>query len=209
MVIIMPSRDNLKEKRDKRQKIDLREWVNLRGSDFVVKYRGGKPYISRKPRRNPNRRKSPGEQKQVDLFKLAVRYAREIITDPVKKAEYEGKALKQGKTVYNLAISDYLNRHTELVPRKKLPLKNVETEREGQYLFLKINLDEPVALKAMEVSILELGSKPVEKGKAEQATVTSWWYIVKNESIAALPFRVIIEAEGQEGELYTAQWVTV
>ena len=195
--------------KDKEQKIDLKEWVNLRGSDFVIKFRGGKPYIARKPHRNPNRRKSAGEQKQVDLFKSAVRYARKVVADSEKRAKYEEEAQKQGRTVYNLAISDYLNRYKDLLPKQKLPLKGVEVARTGQYLFLKINLEKPVALKMMEVSLLELGSRFVEKGQAEQATLTSWWYIIKNEGVTSLPFRVIIEADGQENEIYTAQWVTV
>ncbi|MEW5945467.1 MAG: hypothetical protein AB1742_04635 [bacterium] len=194
----------------KRDRIDLCEWVKTRGTEFVIKVRGGKPYLSRKPRRDPARRKSPAEQKQVELFRLAVRYAREVLADPARRSEIEAEAGKRRRSVYIHAISTFLEKHRELRPRLKLPLKDVVVDRSGEYLFLKINLTEPVALKGIEVSLLELGSRQVEKGKAEQATVTAWWYIMKDEKVADLPFRVKLEGEAKEGEeIYEAQWVTV
>ncbi|MFH1537357.1 MAG: hypothetical protein ABIH66_00265, partial [bacterium] len=99
----------------RKSRIDLKEWVKVHGSDFVIKVRGGKPYISRRPKRNKSRRKSPGEQKQVDLFKLAVKYAKEVIADPEKAAGYKAETEKRKRSVYHLAISDYLQRHKEMV----------------------------------------------------------------------------------------------
>lgn len=194
----------------RKSRIDLKEWVKVHGSDFVIKVRGGKPYISRRPKRDKSRRKSPAEQEQADRFKLAVKYAKEVIADPGKAAEYEVDAKKKKRSVYHLAISDYLQRHKEMVEKKKLPLRDIEVARVGEFLFLKIYLNEQLPLKNFEVSLYELGTKLAEKGLAEQATVNSWWYTVKDEEITNLTFRVKLEAEGmEEGELYEAQWVSV
>lgn len=194
----------------KKQRIDLNEWVKVHGSDFVVKVRDGKPYLSRKPKRNKNRRKAPDEQKQIDLFKLAVKHAKEVIADPEKAARYEEDSKRKRRSVYHLAISDYLRRHKEMVEKKKLPLRDIEVARVGEFLFLKIYLDKPLPLKNFEVSLFELGTELVEKGLAEQATVNSWWYTIKKEAVTELTFRVRIEAESKEdGGLYEAQWVSV
>ncbi len=52
------------------------------------------------------------KQKECNLtFRKAVAYARKIIHDPVKKAEYESK-LAGGKTVYHTALAEYLSGKT-------------------------------------------------------------------------------------------------
>lgn len=48
------------------------------------------------------------KQKSCNLaFRQAVVYARSIINDPLRKAEYEAR-LSEGKTVYNTAIAEFL-----------------------------------------------------------------------------------------------------
>ncbi len=42
-------------------------------------------------------------------FRSAVAYAKEVINDPVKRAEYESK-LQEGKTVYHTAIAEFLRK---------------------------------------------------------------------------------------------------
>lgn len=46
----------------RKSRIDLKEWIKVHGSDFVIKVRDGKPYISRRPKRDKSRRKSPGNR---------------------------------------------------------------------------------------------------------------------------------------------------
>lgn len=139
-----------------------------------------------------------------------MKYAKEVIADPEKAAGFKEESEKQKRSVYHLAISSYLQKNNEMVERKKLPLRGIEVARVGEFLFLKINLDEPLPLKNFEVSVFELGTRLAEKGPAEQATVNSWWYTIKNEDVTELTFRVRIEAESKEdGELYEAQWVSV
>ncbi len=194
--------------KDKNQ-INLKEWVNTHGTEFVIKVRNGKPYISHKPKRDPARRKSNAEQKQVNLFKLAVEYAREVIADDDKKAAYKEEAEKTGRSIYHLAISDYVNKHRHAIPMKKLEFEEIIAEKTGQHMFLKINFVEPVAFSAMEVTLLELDQTPVEQGKAEQATVKSWWYLIKHQDIAGLPFRARVAAITPDEVICEAEQIIV
>lgn len=41
-------------------------------------------------------------------FRQAVAYARTVLSDPIKKAEYES-GLKDGRTVYHTAIAEFLS----------------------------------------------------------------------------------------------------
>lgn len=193
----------------KRDTISLKEWIDLHGADFVFKVRGGKPYFSRKPKRNTSRKKSEGEQRQINLFKLAVQYAREVLADDAKMAEYKQQSEKTGRSVYHLALSDYLDKHKTGGPQQVLDYEEIISEKTGQHLFLKINFTEPVVFAKMVVTLLELDRSPVEQGTAEQATVKSWWYLIKHPDIAGLPFRAGVKAYSLDGAIFEAEHVIV
>jgi hypothetical protein len=195
--------------KNKKEKINLKEWVSTHGTDFVIKTRDGKPYICRKPKRDPTRRKSPSEQKQVNIFKLAVEYAREVIADEEKKTAYREESEKSGRSIYHLAITDYIHKHRAQTPVKRLEFERIIAKKTGQHMFLKINLVEPAVFAAMEVSLLELDMSIVETGKAEQATVKSWWYLIKHPDIAGLPFRARVAAISPEEVIYEAEQIIV
>jgi hypothetical protein len=63
--------------------------------------------------RYPDMRKvklSTRQKKSNALFAKAVAYAKGVIADPVKRKKYEAK-LTSGKTVYNAALSDYMQKN--------------------------------------------------------------------------------------------------
>ena len=193
----------------KDDRIDLAEWVKTHGSDFVIKVRNGKPYLSKKPRRDPSRRKSAGEQLQVNLFKLAVKHAKEVIADPEKAADLQEQAARQGRSLYHYAISDFLKRNSAQGSARTLEFEDIVVEKTGSHLFLKILFEEPLVLKKMEVWLLELDKTLVEQGTAEQATVKAWWYLIQHPDITGLPFRAAIKAVDAEGTAYEAERVIV
>ena len=58
----------------------------------------------------PDRSKVVLSEKQKSanrLFKLAVKFAKEVMKDPVKRAECEAR-LPQGKTVYHTALAEFI-----------------------------------------------------------------------------------------------------
>ena len=199
----------MEKKKDKAGRINLRDWIDFHGADFVIKVRDGKPYICRKPKRNPGRRKSPKEQKQVNLFKMAVEHAKEVIADEDKKAAYSKASEKTGRSIYHLAIADYIEKHRYAVAQKKLEFNSMVAEKTGQHLFLKISLKEQYPFEAMEVSLHELDQTLVEQGKAEQATVNSWWYLIKHQDIAGLPYRARVAAITTDEIIYETEQIIV
>jgi hypothetical protein len=85
-------------------------WVGIRGAiakQIVFKNRGGKTFVSKYPdmsKVQPSALQLEANKK----FAAAVKFAQEIVRDPVKKANYP---VAKGKTVYQTAIRDYLNLH--------------------------------------------------------------------------------------------------
>lgn len=77
------------------------------GKEMVFRNRGGKTFVSK----YPDMSKVVPSESQMEyklLFREAVRYAQSIVHDPKKKAAYK---VKKGETVYNTAISDYMQKH--------------------------------------------------------------------------------------------------
>jgi hypothetical protein len=78
------------------------------GKTLVVKQYKGKIVISNFPARS--RKKPTKAQKAQRMhFQDAVAYAKEIISDPLKKNAYSRK-LKGNRTVFQAALSEYLKR---------------------------------------------------------------------------------------------------
>jgi len=84
------------------------------GKTLVIKQYGSKTVLSKYP--NMSGVKYNEKQKlEQGRFAEAVAYARSIIHNPVKKAEYQ-KNLPSGKRVYNAALQEFLKRSDSLEP---------------------------------------------------------------------------------------------
>ena len=57
---------------------------------------------------------SEKQEASTAAFRKAVSYAKQVLKDPVKYAEYQSK-LVEGKTVYHTAIADYFTKIKEQV----------------------------------------------------------------------------------------------
>jgi hypothetical protein len=71
---------------------------------FIFKRRKGSTFLSKYPDMS-NVVPSASQLQEKSKFALAVKYAREIVSDPVRKATYKARP---GSTVYHSAIRDYL-----------------------------------------------------------------------------------------------------
>ena len=79
------------------------------GKSIVIKKYGEKTVISKYPDMSGVKYNERQKQEQ-SRFAEAVAYARSIIHDPAKKAEYQ-KKLPKGKRVYNAALQEFLKRN--------------------------------------------------------------------------------------------------
>jgi hypothetical protein len=76
------------------------------GKQFVVKWYKRKAVVTRKP--DMSKVKWTGLQADGRLrFREAVRYARDIMNDPVKRLAFS-KELKKGESIYHSAIRKFL-----------------------------------------------------------------------------------------------------
>lgn len=73
-------------------------------NQFVVKTRKGRTFLAKYPDMS-NVVPSASQLAEKSRFAAAVAYAREIVNDPVRKANYKARS---GSTVYHSAIKDYL-----------------------------------------------------------------------------------------------------
>lgn len=78
----------------------------LSDKEFVIRRRKGKYFLSKYPDRS-NVKPSASQMREKSRFAQAVRYAQEIVKDPVRKAAYKAHP---GFTVYHSAIKDYMQR---------------------------------------------------------------------------------------------------
>ncbi|PSL28120.1 hypothetical protein [Chitinophaga ginsengisoli] len=76
--------------------------------EFVIKTRMGKTFLTRYPDMS-NVVPSASQLEAKSKFAAAVEHAREIINDPVRKANYK---VHPGSTVYHSAIKDYLKKRS-------------------------------------------------------------------------------------------------
>ena len=78
------------------------------GKNFVVKHYGKRVVITKFPDMN-HIQPTVKQLKQHELFRNAVKYAKEIIADPGRKADWQ-KRLKRKNGVYNAAIKAFMLR---------------------------------------------------------------------------------------------------
>ncbi|SHN28321.1 hypothetical protein [Chitinophaga sp. CF418] len=85
-------------------------WKISRGRNnkqFVIRNVAGKDYVCKYPDMS-NVVLSESQLESNDKFADAVDYAKSIIADPLKKANYK---VRKGKSVYHSAIKDYMEHH--------------------------------------------------------------------------------------------------
>lgn len=84
--------------------------IHGRLGNFIVKQRDGRFYISQRPDYS-KRVLSPVQKETNARFRAAVQYAKQVIADPEAGKQYEDTAEQSGKSVYCIAIADYMARH--------------------------------------------------------------------------------------------------
>jgi len=87
----------------------FKELKGALGKQIVIKQYKGKTVITAYPV-SPKRKPTKLQTVYQKDFTKAVKYAQEIIRDPVKKKAY-AKKVKPGQTVYNYAIAEYKKKY--------------------------------------------------------------------------------------------------
>jgi hypothetical protein len=75
--------------------------------DIIFKHYRFGTVVSRRPNMSKVKRTST-QKKNSSRFVEAVKYARSVVASPMLKKTYEKKAKKSGRTIYHLALADYM-----------------------------------------------------------------------------------------------------
>lgn len=146
---------------------------NLRGTiggDVVFRRNGDKTVVSMKA--SPRKKNSPLQQLSVDRFKEAARYARAILRDPVKSAQYRKLAIKLKKhSAYNVAISEYMLR-ISIQPKDADATPVSKDKKRVTVTATKKNFK----VKSVTVQIISGSGETVAEGNANPINSTDWAY---------------------------------
>jgi hypothetical protein len=76
----------------------------------IFKQYRDKLVVTSRPRTRNKKKRSANQKENSSMFKYAVAYAKNIVNDPEKKAEF-AKKLKKNASVYHAAIQDFFANH--------------------------------------------------------------------------------------------------
>ena len=144
----------------------------------------------------PAKSKSKASEKQLlqrERFLEAAIYSKSVQLDPELKALYES-SLIEGKTVYIMAMTDFLNSPT---------IKNVEINNYsgsgGSTIAMRVTDD--FMVKQVEVTITNLSGGTLEQGNAAlQPNGLDWHYITTSDSTGEVG-KIIITATDNPGNI--------
>jgi len=143
----------------------------------------------------PGKRTHPLSEDQLlhrQEFKEAVLYAKSVLADPDKKAEYEAAA-KDGESAFNVAVSDYF----------KLPVivemdTSLYTGQAGD--MIRIRAIDNFKVASVSVTIFKADNDIVETGMAVAGSNRlDWFYTAANQNTSMTDGRVVATAIDSPG----------
>jgi hypothetical protein len=136
------------------------------GNEFVLRNYNGKSFLAKLP--GPRRYDSTDKQTEVmSRFRLAVNYGRGCLADPAASAYYLSKP-KKGKSVYRMAIKDFLN--PPVIGKIKT---DKYTGAPGDRIVIVATDD--FGVEKVVVRITNAGGKLIEQGASKPDTSRTVW----------------------------------
>ena len=132
------------------------------GKTLVFRNVKGRTIVARSPRPSKSA-PSVAQAKQRDLFKEAVRYARQVMKNPTQKALYEASPqVKSGEqTVFTVAVADYLN-------KPKVNKIDASGYKGGTGDKIRLLILDDFSVRSVKVSIHDSSRALIEEGEAVQ-----------------------------------------
>lgn len=128
--------------------------------DIVFKWYGDK-LVACKASKRRKRKPDAAEKQRRNAFAEANAYATGVLLDPVRSAAYAAVAKKLGRTIQNVAISDYLKRpEINAVTRGRGPDMGAQT--------VVIHTPNAHKIVAMHVVLRGARRRVIERGEPEQ-----------------------------------------
>jgi hypothetical protein len=166
----------------------------LVGDNMVFKSWNGKTYLFSKAQ--PAKKQSQKQKENRSRFKEATLFAKSMMSDPQKKAEYKriAKRLKL-PNAYTAAITEYMRRPE---------IKHIDIARNISGGRQEVKADvrkKDFDIESVEISIFEKGEKLVEHGKMTKGGIISWKYYTNLNIYDRQDLQVLIRATDKTGNV--------
>jgi hypothetical protein len=164
------------------------------GKQIVFRTWNGKTFISVAPKKP--KKQSPVQKENRSKFKRATIYAKNMMKDPVKKAEYKEIAKKlQLPNAYTAAITDYM-RNPEI---EALDLTNFSGKADEE---IKVTVSKKdFEIQEVEVVVVDQDGEIIEKGKAEKGLFNEWIYRMSNKTEEEEGIKFLIKVRDRPGNI--------
>jgi hypothetical protein len=164
------------------------------GKQIVFRTWNGKTFISVAPKKP--KKQSPIQKENRSKFKRATIYAKSMMKDPVKKAEYKEIAKKlQLPNAYTAAITDYM-RNPQI---EALDLANYsgKADEEIKVVASKKGFE----IQEVEIVAIDQNGVVIEEGKAEKGLANEWTYKTTNNIEEKETIKFLIRVRDKTGNI--------
>lgn len=157
------------------------------GKQMVFRTWNGKTFISVAPRKP--KKQSPLQKENRSRFRNAIAFAKSMMKNPEKKAEYTEIAKKlKLPNAYTAAITEYM---------RKPEIKEVDTSHYSGKADEEIKIltrKKGFEIQEVEVIIVDKNGEIIEEGKAVKGFASDWMYKTRTEIKLkeAVQFKVIV-----------------
>jgi hypothetical protein len=164
------------------------------GKQIVFRTWNGKTFISVAPKKP--KKQSPIQKENRTKFKRATVYAKSMMKDPIKKAEYKEIARKlQLPNAYTAAITDYM-RNPQI---EELDIANYSGKAEEE---IKVTVSKKgFEIQEVEVIVVDKNGEVIEEGKAKKGAGTEWIYRTLHDIEEKEILRFLIRVKDKTGNL--------
>jgi hypothetical protein len=164
------------------------------GKQIVFRTWNGKTFISVAPKKP--KKQSAVQKENRSKFKRATVYAKSMMKDPIRKAEYKDIAKKlQLPNAYTAAITDYM-RNPQI---EALDLANYSGNG-GEEIKVTVS-KKGFEIQEVEVMIVDQNGEAIEEGKAVKGLGNEWLYKTSNSFEERQSSKFLIRVRDKTGNI--------
>jgi hypothetical protein len=164
------------------------------GKQIVFRTWNGKTFISVAPKKP--KKQSAVQKENRSKFKRATIYAKNMMKDAIKKAEYKDIAKKlQLPNAYTAAITDYM-RNPQIEALDLASYSGMADEE------IKVTASKKgFEIQVVEVTVVDQNGEAIEEGKAEKGSGNEWIYKTTHNIEDKKLVKFLIRARDKAGNM--------
>jgi hypothetical protein len=163
------------------------------GKQLVFRTWNGKTFLSVAPKKP--KKQSPLQKENRSKFKLATMFAKTMMKDPAKKAEYKDIAKKlKLPNAYTAAITEYMRK-----PEIKVLDTTTYTGKADEEVKIRVR-KKSFEVQEVEVIVVDLNGEIIEEGKAIKA-MGDWVYRTSAEAKGRDSVQIVAKVKDRTGNV--------